>query len=234
MKIRILSIFPDLFNGFLSTSLVGKAIERKLLECQVTNIRDYAELPHCKVDDTPYGGGPGMVMTPGPLYRAITEAKKELPAARTMLLSATGRRFTQAHAAKLSSAPELIFVCGRYEGVDQRVIDIAIDEEISIGDFVLMGGEVAAMVVIEATTRLIPGVIGNAESALHESFSDQTRGLLESPQYTRPPEFMGLRVPEVLLSGNHALISAWRIAESERRTKALRPDLLPKDTASDE
>lgn len=229
MKVTALTIFPQLLELFFSTSLIGKAAERGTISCAAVNIRDFAEPPHYKVDDTPYGGGAGMVMTPQPLLGAISHARNAAPNSRTILLSASGSRFTQASARRLSGAESLVLVCGRYEGVDQRLIDEAIDEEISIGDYVLMGGEAAAMVVIEAVVRLIPGVIGNADSPVNESFSPTMCGLLEAPHYTRPPEWRGRNVPSVLLSGNHAEIEQWRREESERLTRSRRPDLLKKD-----
>lgn len=219
-KIELLTIFPDIFTSFLKTSLVGKAIERNLLEVRTTNIRDFAAPPHWKVDDSPYGGGAGMVMMAEPLFKAIEMARTRLPQARVVLLSPGGARFTQAKAHELAMLDSVIFVCGRYEGIDQRVVDLAVDEEISIGDFVVMGGEVPAMCVIEACLRLQPDVIHNSESIVFESFSphlgDET--LLESPQYTRPEEFRGARVPDVLLSGNHKLIATWRADQSRKKT----------------
>lgn len=219
-NIELLTIFPDIFTSFLKTSLVGKAIERKLLAVKTTNIRDFSAPPHWKVDDSPYGGGAGMVMMVEPLCKAIEAAKARLPQGRVVLLSPGGPRFTQAKAHELASLDSVIFVCGRYEGIDQRVVDLAVDEEISIGDFVVMGGEVPAMVIIEACLRLRPDVIHNSESIVFESFSPHMDGgaLVESPQYTRPEEFRGLRVPEVLLSGNHKSISEWRIDQSRKKT----------------
>lgn len=227
MRIEVLSIFPDLFSGFLSSSLIAKAIDNKLLEIAVCNIRDFADPPHFHVDDTPYGGGAGMLMKPEPLARAIEAAKCRLPQARVILLSANGQSFRQSKAVELSSYPELILVCGRYEGVDQRIIDLFVDEEISIGDYVLMGGEVPAMVLIEASVRLIDGVLGNEDSIKHESYSNETSdAILEAPHYTRPPEFRGQAVPDVLLSGNHAKIAEWRLKESRRLTAERRPELV--------
>ncbi len=191
---------------------------------KTTNIRDFSAPPHNKVDDTPYGGGAGMVMMADPLMKAIESAQARLPNAKTILLSPGGPRFNQAKAIEMSNLSETIFVCGRYEGVDQRVIDLGIDEELSIGDFVVMGGEVPAMMVIEACLRLRPDVIHNSDSTLFESFSP---GLgdgswVEAPQYTRPEEFRGTRVPDVLLSGNHKAILEWRIAESKKKTDVLK------------
>lgn len=222
-NIELLTIFPDIFSGFLKTSLVGKAIDKGLLSVRATNIRDFSSPPHNKVDDTPYGGGAGMVMMVEPLVKAIEAARARLPNAKTILLSPGGPRFTQAKAIEMSTASETIFVCGRYEGVDQRVIDLGIDEELSIGDFVVMGGEVPAMMVIEACLRLRPDVIHNSDSTLFESFSP-TLGdgtWVEAPQYTRPEDFRGHAVPAVLLSGNHKAIYEWRVAESRRKTEGL-------------
>ena len=229
MKIEVLTIFPELFREFSTSTLIGKAHERGIISLKVTDIRACAAPPHYSVDDSPYGGGAGMVMRPEPLARAIADAKQRLPAARIVLLSPAGYRFTQAKAIELSRSPELILVCGRYEGVDQRVIDLYVHEELSIGDYVLMGGELPAMVVIEASVRLIDRVIGNSESLSQESFDAGSHGmLLEAPHYTRPAEFQGQRVPEVLLSGNHQKIAEWRLAQSLRRTAERRPDLLIK------
>lgn len=227
MKIEIITIFPETFEGFLKSSLIGKACEKSLLEFKLTNIRDFASPPHYHVDDIPYGGGAGMLMKPEPLVSAIESANTRLPAAPVILLSASGEPFTQTRALEFSKLPEMILVCGRYEGVDQRVIELCVDHEISIGEYVVMGGEVPAMVVIEACARLIDSVVGNAESIQHESFSADDS--LEAPQFTRPPEFRGLKVPEVLLSGNHRKIAEWRSAESRRLTLARRPQLFSKE-----
>lgn len=227
-QVEVLTLFPEIFSGFLSSSLIKKAVERQLLSVSTLQIRNFASPPHYHVDDTPYGGGAGMVMRPEPLALAIEDAKARLPQARVILMSASGQLFNQQRAHELSSQSQLIIVCGRYEGVDQRVIDSLVDEEISIGDYVLMGGEVPAMVVIEAAARLTPEVVGNAESLLRESFAPDCseRGILEAPHYTKPAEFRGLKVPEVLLSGNHAEIERWRSAQAERLTRSRRPDLL--------
>jgi tRNA (guanine37-N1)-methyltransferase len=222
-NIEILTIFPGIFESFLKTSLVGKAIERGLLSVRTNNIRDFSNPPHHKVDDSPYGGGAGMVMLAEPLVRAIEDAKVRLPEARVILLSPAGRRFDQRKAHELSKLNSLIFVCGRYEGIDQRVMDLAIDEELSIGDFVVMGGEVPAMMVLEASLRLRPDVISNSESISFESFSPDIEDgtLVEYPQYTRPEEFRGKRVPEILLQGNHKAIAEWRLEQSKQKTKEL-------------
>lgn len=223
MNVEILTIFPELFSSFLGESLIEKAISRELLSVTITNVRDFADPPHFHVDDTPYGGGAGMVMRPEPLTRAIAAAKKRLPDAVTILFTPAGAPLKQQQVKDLSSK-NLILVCGRYEGVDQRVIESHIDHEISIGDYVLMGGELPAMVLIEAVTRLVPGIVGNPESIEHESFSLES--LLEGPQYTRPATFEGKGVPEILLSGDHSKIAKWRLAEAKKKTKNVRPDLI--------
>src|SRR4051812_19949326 len=209
----------------LDESILGKARSAGLLHVRVTDIREHAEGKHRVTDDVPYGGGAGMVMKPEPLVSAIEAAKAREPAARVVLLSPQGRKFSQAVAEELAAAPGVILVCGRYEGVDERVLGW-VDEELSLGDFVLTGGELAALAVIDAVARLMPGVLGNAESPRNESFAGE--GLLEGPQYTRPPEFRGLRVPEVLLSGDHARIAQWRREQASSRTLARRPDLMEK------
>lgn len=228
MKVEILTLFPELFKGFLTTSLIKRAQDKGLLELKFTNIREFADPPHYKVDDTPYGGGAGMVMKPEPLSRAIKAAKKRLPEAITVLLTPGGKVFNQACASELSRLSQVIYVCGRYEGVDQRVIDQHIDLELSIGDYILMGGEVPAMVIIEASTRLIDNVLGNSDSLTSESFSSKNLdgAVLEAPQYTRPPEFESMTVPEVLLSGDHKAIDNWREKASKDLTAKNRPDLL--------
>ncbi len=223
-KIDIVTIFPDIFESFLETSLVKKAITRGLLSVTTTNIRDFSAAPHHKVDDSPYGGGAGMVMMVEPLVKAIESAKGRLPNAKVILLSPGGSRFTQSKAEQLSKLEALIFVCGRYEGVDQRAIDLVVDEELSVGDFVVMGGEVPAMLVMEAALRLRPEVIHNEQSTSVESFSPQLGDgtLVEAPHYTRPEEYRGLRVPDVLLSGNHKAIAEWRLRESISKTARVR------------
>lgn len=229
MRIHVLSIFPDLFKGFIESSLIAKAQQRKLLEISLVNIRDFSDPPHNKVDDEPYGGGAGMLMKPEPLARAIESSLEQLPNARVYYMSPSGEVFNQRKAEVLATENEVIIICGRYEGIDQRVIDLLVDEEISIGDYVLMGGEVPAMVVIEASTRLVSEVLGNSESAKEESFATgQNQKLLEAPNYTRPEEFRGVKVPEVLLSGNHSKIKAWKESQALTRTKDRRPDLLCK------
>jgi tRNA (guanine37-N1)-methyltransferase len=230
LRIDVLTIFPALFEPFARESMVGIACQRGKATLRTHDLRDWTSDRHRTVDDAPYGGGPGMVMKPEPLVAAIEAlAGEKGPGrkARVVLLSPRGRRLDQERVEALARDEHLVLVCGRYEGVDQRVIDLAVDEEISIGDYVLSGGEVAAMAIIEATTRLLPGVLGNPESTGWESFRE---GLLEGPQYTRPAEFRGRRVPEVLLSGDHGKVAAWRRAQAEAETRRRRPDLLrPQD-----
>jgi tRNA (guanine37-N1)-methyltransferase len=240
LRIDVITIFPALFEPFARESMVGIACQRGVADLRVHDLRDWTSDRHRTVDDAPYGGGPGMVMKPEPLVDAIESLagpKGPQREARVVLLSPQGARLTQERIEGLARSEHLVLACGRYEGVDQRVIDLAVDEEISIGDYVLCGGEVAAMAIVEATTRLLPGVLGNPESTTWESFQD---GLLEGPQYTRPAVYRGCEVPEVLVSGDHAKIAAWREAQAKERTKTRRPDLLapkelaPKPMAGDE
>jgi tRNA (guanine37-N1)-methyltransferase len=228
VRIDVFSIFPEYLDGPLGASLLGRARERGRLDVRIHDPRDHATDRHRSVDDSPFGGGAGMVMAPEPLFAAVEAADPVRP---LFLLSASGRRFDQTVARELAAGPGFSLVCGRYEGVDQRVADHLCDGELSVGDVVLAGGEAAALVVVEAVVRLVPGVMGNDESALDESFTD---GLLEYPQYTRPAEFRGHAVPPVLLSGDHARIERWRRAQALRRTLARRPDLLtePVDPAA--
>ena len=221
MRIDILTLFPRMFAGPFDESIVKRARESGALDMRLTNIRDFATDRHRTVDDTPYGGGPGMVMKVEPLSRALEAVRT--PDAQTVLLSPRGRLFTQAVARTLAERPALVLVCGHYEGVDERVAEHLVDDELSIGDYVLTGGELAAMVVIDAVVRLLPGVLGAEASVVEESHS---AGLLEYPHYTRPAEFQGWTVPEVLLSGNHAAIARWRRERAEELTRARRPDLL--------
>ena len=224
MIFEILTLFPEMFDSYLEASILGRAITLGRIRVRRHNIRDYAAGRHRVTDDTPYGGGSGMVMKPEPLVRCLEAVQgQDEPRARVVLLSPQGRLFDQRTAGELSRLPRLILVCGKYEGIDDRVRSLAVDEEISIGDYILTGGELAAMIVLEATARLLPGVLGSEESAKEESFS---RGLLEYPHYTRPREFMGCEVPEVLLSGNHSEIAAWRRKKAIERTWERRPDLL--------
>jgi tRNA (guanine37-N1)-methyltransferase len=226
-KIEILTIFPELFTSFINCSLIKKAIDKDLLAISCVNIRDFAEPPHFKVDDEPFGGGAGMLLKPEPLTKAIRASKSKLPTAPVILLSAAGKIFNQSTASKLAQLSEVILICGRYEGVDQRVIDKEIDMEISMGDYVVMGGEIPAMLMIEAITRLKPQIIGNEDSLTCESFHENQH-LLEAPQYTRPSDFEGTRVPADLLSGDHERIKRWRKTAAMERTQTNRPDLIKK------
>jgi len=220
-----------MFSSPLRESILGKAIEKGLIQIRTVNIRDFTSDKHQVVDDTPYGGGQGMVMKVEPIARAIESVKSQNPSAWTVYLTPQGKPLHQDLARRLSTQPHLILLCGRYEGVDERVRESLVDEEISIGDYVLTGGELAAMVVIDAVSRFIPGVLGSDRSAEEDSFYNS---LLEYPQYTRPPNFRGHCVPEVLLSGNHSAISLWRRKEVLRRTSLRRPDLLAKANLTEE
>ncbi len=222
MIFDILTLFPEICRRYCETSILGRAAAAELITVRLTDIRDFAHDRHRTVDDAPYGGGNGMVMMAPPLVEAV-ESLPEIPPAPVILLSPRGRVFDQAAARDFSRLPRLILVCGRYEGVDDRFRRLKVDQELSLGDFVLSGGELAALAVVEAVSRLIPGVLGGAQSARRDSFSD---GLLEHPHYTRPPEYRGLAVPEVLLSGNHAAIERWRREQSLLATQRRRPDLL--------
>lgn len=223
MNIDILTLFPDMFRGFLTSSILGKAIEKGIISVNLVNIRDFSRDKHRRVDDYPYGGGAGMVMMVQPLYHAIEFFKKNYPGARIILTSPRGRPLVQKMALNLSKESRLVILCGHYEGIDQRVVETMVDEEISIGDYVLTGGELPAMVIVDAVTRLLPGVIGSPASLDEESF---TGGLLEYPQYTRPAEFKGMKVPDVLLSGDHKKIKEWRKKKALEVTESLRPDLM--------
>jgi tRNA (guanine37-N1)-methyltransferase len=231
MKFDILTLFPNMFSSPLRESILGKAIEKGLIQIRTVNIRDFTSDKHQVVDDTPYGGGQGMVMKVEPIARAIESVKSQNPSAWTVYLTPQGKPLHQDLARRLSTQPHLILLCGRYEGVDERVRESFVDEEISIGDYVLTGGELAAMVVIDAVSRFIPGVLGSDRSAEEDSFYNS---LLEYPQYTRPPNFRGHCVPEVLLSGNHSAISLWRRKEALRQTSLRRPDLLAKAELTEE
>jgi tRNA (guanine37-N1)-methyltransferase len=220
MKIDVLTLFPEMFAGPLDVSMVARARKAGLLDLQVRNLRDWTHDRHKTVDDRPFGGGPGMVLKPEPIFEAVEALATEKT--RVLMMAPTGRVFTQAIARELAVEEHLLFLSGSYEGFDERIRTL-IDDEISIGDYVLTNGGLPAMVVIDAVTRLIPGVLGDEESSHDESFS---HGLLEYPHYTRPAEFRGMKVPEVLMSGNHAEIEKWRREKAKVRTKERRPDLL--------
>jgi tRNA (guanine37-N1)-methyltransferase len=226
IEFDILTIFPGLCEGAFSASILGKAQENRLIRVRCLDVRQWATGKHHVTDEPPYGGGPGMVMKAEPIFAAVEAIRR--PGSHVILMSATGQRFTQRKAWELAEKSHLIFVCGHYEGVDQRVADHLVDEELSIGDYILTNGAIAATAVVDAIARLIPGVLGEADSAMDESFSN---GLLEYPHYTRPAEFRGWKVPEILLSGNHAAIEAWRKAEAAKRTDERRPDLRAPDFA---
>jgi tRNA (guanine37-N1)-methyltransferase len=221
MRVDILTLFPGIFGSPLRQSLLGRAIEAGVVDVRVHDIREQAHDRHRTVDDYGFGGGPGMVMKPEPVFGAV-EALDEGPK-RILMLSPAGRRLDQALVGELAKEPRLVLICGRYEGVDERVVEGLPAEEVSIGDFVISGGEAAALVLLEAVTRLVPGVVGKEESLVDESFE---AGMLDHPHYTRPREFRGMAVPEVLLSGDHARIAAWRRAAALEKTRRNRPDLL--------
>jgi tRNA (guanine37-N1)-methyltransferase len=226
-RASVLTLFPEMFPGPLACSLAGRAAAAAVWSLDPVNIRDFATGRHRSVDDTPFGGGPGMVMRPDVVDAALASVADDRPRA---FLTPRGRPFTQADAQRYAAAPGLILLCGRYEGVDQRVIDAHAMEEVSIGDYVLSGGELPALAILDATIRLLAGVMGDADSAIEESFAQH---LLEYPHYTRPAEWQGRRVPDVLLSGHHAAVAAWRRAEAERITRGRRPDLWAAYRASD-
>ena len=221
MKIDVLTLFPEMLDS-LKHSLMGKALEKGLYQLNCHNIRDYSKDKHKKCDDTPFGGGAGMVMTPQPIHDCINAVDPEHKAMR-IYMSPRGKVLSQPLVRQLSTCENLLILCGHYEGIDQRVIDMDIDMEISIGDYVLSGGEIPAMVLIDSVLRYVPEVLGNSDSTVDESFS---KPLLEYPQYTRPQEFLGVKVPDVLVSGNHAKINQWRMEQSLEITKKNRPDLL--------
>ena len=226
LRFDIVSIFPGMFASPFGDSIIKRAREAGLLDLYVHDLRDYSLNKHRKVDDSPFGGGVGMVMNVEPIARAITAVKKEVPETRTILLSPGGRPFDQEKAWELSRLPSLTLICGRYEGIDERIRLHYVDEEISIGDYVLTGGELPAMVLVEAISRLLPGVLGDPESVVEESFHDD---LLEYPQYTRPQDYEGLKVPEILVSGDPKKIRDWQKAEAVKKTAQVRPDLLEKN-----
>jgi tRNA (guanine37-N1)-methyltransferase len=232
MEFDVLTLFPSLIQAVVGESILGRALDKGLLQVHCHQIRDYALDKHRTTDDLPYGGGPGMVMKCEPLFGAWRAAQDRNPAlpARTILLSPQGRPLSQSllegWAKELPGQKRLILVCGRYEGIDERFIEECVDEELSLGDFVLTGGEIAALALVDGLARLLPGVLGNDASSTSESFSTAGQGLLEGPQFTRPPEFHGRKVPDILLSGDHAKIAAWRLDQALARTRTRRPDLL--------
>lgn len=225
MKIDVLTLFPDMFTGVFGQSILKRAEETQAASYRVINFREYADNKHNTVDDYPYGGGAGMVLKPQPIFDAVADLveSSESKRPRVILMCPQGGRYNQKKAEELAQEEHLIFICGHYEGYDERIREHVITDEISIGDFVLTGGELGAMVVIDSVVRLLPGVLGNEQSHMKDSFST---GLLEHPHYTRPADFRGMKVPDVLISGNHRLIEEWRVKESLRRTLLRRPDLL--------
>ncbi|MBI3416857.1 MAG: tRNA (guanosine(37)-N1)-methyltransferase TrmD [Verrucomicrobia bacterium] len=228
MKIDVLTLFPAMFAGPLDESIIQRARKLGLLDLRVHQLRDYTHDRHKTVDDKPFGGGPGMLLKPEPIFEAVEALASE--STRVILLTPGGRQFNQSIAGELAREKELLLICASYEGVDERVREALVDDELSIGDYVLTNGNLPAMVIIDAVTRLLPGALGDDASALDESFS---HGLLEYPHYTRPAEFRGLKVPEILLSGHHAEIAKWRAEQARRRTMEKRPDLLPKTSGGD-
>ena len=230
MKIKILTIFPEMFESVMNASILGRAREQGLIEVECIDIRPFSDRKHKNTDDYPFGGGAGMVMLAQPIMDAMKFAMGEDFHGKRIYMGPRGTTLTTAKARELAQEEELVLLCGHYEGVDQRALDACIDEEISIGDYILTGGELAAMVLTDCVARFIPGVLGSSDSPEEESFSD---GLLEYPQYTRPRELNGMEVPDVLLSGDHAKIRAWRRQESLRATKRFRPDLLEKAALTD-
>jgi tRNA (guanine37-N1)-methyltransferase len=227
LRISILTLFPEVMEHYLSTSILGKAREAGLLDVSLLNIRDFTQDKHRRVDDYPFGGGAGMVMAPQPIFDAMEAALKRHPdGALRVYMSPQGEVLDNTLARELSAQSDIVILCGHYEGVDQRALDALVDREISIGDYVLTGGELPALVLVDAVSRFIPGVLGSDSAHADESFED---GLLEYPQYTRPAEFRGMAVPEVLLSGHHANITAWRREQSLKKTRDNRPDLLDKN-----
>jgi len=225
MRIDIVTIFPEMFCGIFDCGIVEKARQQGIVDIQVHDLRKYTQDRHRMVDDRPFGGGEGMVLKPEPIFEAVTAVRQPDCQSYVVLLSPQGTVFRQPVARRLAGFGQLILICGRYEGVDQRVGDYLADEEISVGDFILTGGELAAMLIADAVTRLVPGSLGCETSAEKESFETDSGGGLDCPHYTRPAEFRGLRVPEVLLSGDHGAIEQWRRAEAARRTRLRRPDL---------
>lgn len=232
MNFYVMTLFPDMVKDGLNTSIIGRAMEKDLIHIEAVNIRDFTKDRHKHVDDYPYGGGAGMVMQPQPVYDCFDHiAKKMDKKPRVLYMNPQGQVFNQKKAQELSSEENLVFLCGHYEGIDERVLEEIVTDHLSIGDYVLTGGELPAMVMIDTISRLVPGVLNNDDSAEYESFQD---GLLEYPQYTRPEEFHGKKVPEVLLSGHHGNVAKWRRAQSLKRTWERRPDLFEKAELSDE
>ena len=223
MRIDVVTIFPPLLAGAFEQSIIKRARDRGIVDIQIHDLRDHTDDRHRTVDDYPYGGGAGMVMKPEPWFRAVESLRDQGDPGRAILLTPQGKRLDQSLVQRLASEDRLIVLCGRYEGVDERVREHLVDEEVSIGDYVLSGGEPAAVVLVDAVVRLQPGALGSAESTVEESFAD---GLLEYPQYTRPPEFRGWRVPDILLSGDHGAVERWRREQQIERTRQRRPDLL--------
>lgn len=223
MKIHVLSLFPEMFTGVFNSSILKKAQEKEAVSLDVTDFRMYSGNKHHQVDDYPYGGGAGMVLKPEPLFQAVEAITSTSKKPRIILMCPQGERFTQKKAEEFAQEEELIFLCGHYEGYDERIREHLVTDEVSIGDFILTGGELGAMTVIDSVVRLLPGVLGNGDSSVQDSFST---GMLEHPHYTRPADFRGMTVPDVLMSGNHAKIEKWRHEESLFRTWSRRPDLL--------
>ena len=224
LRIDIITIFPQMLNGFLGESMIKRAVQMGRVVIRAINLRDFALDPHKTTDDRPYGGGPGMVMKPEPIFEAVESV--QTPESRVLLMTPQGQRFDQKMARELSGEKHLIFICGHYEGVDERVREALVDDEISIGDYVLTNGVLPAAVVVDAVVRLLPGVLGAEDGADNESFE---KGWLEYEQYTRPAEYRGMRVPDVLLSGNHEAIAKWRRERAKERTRQRRPDLIDKN-----
>jgi len=223
LRIDIVTTFPEMFEGPFQESMVRIARQKGIVKIQVINLRDYAKDKHKTTDDKPFGGGPGMVMKPEPIFACVKELKKKSPKALVVLLTPAGKPLNQRLAWDLSKKKHVIMICGHYEGVDERVRELLVDEEISLGDFIMTGGEIPAMAIVDAITRLVPGVLGNAESLKHESFQ---HAMLEYPHYTRPQVFQGVSVPEILVSGDHKKVEAWRRDQARIRTRARRPDLI--------
>ena len=231
MRFDIITIFPEIFRGVFEVGIIRRAVEAGLIEINLHDLRDYTFDRHRQVDDRPFGGGAGMVMKPEPLFRAIEAITHNASKATVVMLSPQGRLFTQRVAEELAGREQVVLICGRYEGIDERVVERLADDEISIGDVVLSGGEIPAMVVVDAVTRLIPGALGSDESAARDSFAD---GLLDYPHYTRPAEYRGLRVPDVLVGGHHGEIEKWRRRKAMEKTLSRRPDLLERRALSED